>query len=311
MGALAGVRVADLFAFYLGVPEGTVLPETMEIDFDANIRSLWERKIERVRRRSPSWVENTERARDVFSRLYTQAENKESQTINQFIEQANAAVAIVNQNLDWEKLNTIDFEGAHFGKLTDNDIDLIRRLSGNVTGRMLLAYSITELMPSLRNYELNVNFYKFLLENAGANYLRCIPALYDNYLSVGLFQFTSFALYDMGNEKRGASLINTLLPQAEKIPTSVVRTLTNEDQMKAAYLFAIENITRLVLGIRADNNAPLRYIASAHHAPADARAAFRSWIDADFEGSHADLARASIADYIRKSHGNYYELAGL
>ena len=333
MGPLAGRAMGGLFAYYLGMKEGETTPKRLEIDFGKSVKSLWQKKVEKVQKKKPAWAKNTERAREVYTNLYHhERKSNEGMSLENFITKTDAAIREVNQSLNWNQLNKIEFIEEKFTHLTDQDVLLVKQLAERVTGTMLLGFSITELMPALRDHKINVAMYRFLLENAGTEFLRCIPALYDVYLSAGLFQFTSFAVYDMGDkDKRGASAINALLPKEKQIPGSVVRLRSDEEQMKAAQLFAIRNLAFLVEGIRRGKPgeseelkerriqtlwqhvnsldvAILQYISSAHHLPGDARTAFIRWIDKGFSGSHADLASAGIRDYIKKSNGGYQEL---
>jgi hypothetical protein len=325
-GELAGRKVADLFAFYFGVPEGTTLPEKLTIDFREVLETLWQKKIDFVKEREPEWLDNTRMAKRVFSErfaLRTREMGAEALTLSDMAKMTDQSISDVNEHLDWKAMNEA---GEAFAGLLDADVKLVKKLANQITGEMLLAFSITELMPSVECSDMNVAVYRFLLENAGSEFLQGIPAIHDAYLSVGLFQFTSYAVYDTGSEQHGASIINRFLPKDRRIPGSVVRLDSLESQLKAAHLFAIENLARLVMGMRKDGKRGaerletlhdhaggldvglLQYIASAHHNPNQARQAFREWIDHDFKGSHADLAVPVIGQYIRKSHGNYHAL---
>ena len=53
--------------------------------------------------------------------------------------------------------------------------------------------------------------------------------------------------------------------------------------------------------------AVLQFIASAHNNPGDGIQSFISWIDDNFDGSHARRARHTEG-YIKKSNVNYKEL---
>lgn len=334
MGVLAGRGVGDLFCDYLNVAKGTKLPQRLKIDFEQANWRLWTRKAEVVGRKKPAWVENTKYGGAVYTQLYqSERETMSGMSLEDFITKTDSVIQDVNQSLNWEQLNKIEFNEEKFTHLTDSDVQLVKQLAERISGTMLLAFSITELMPALNDHKINVAMYRFLLKNAGTAFLRSIPALYDVYLSAGLFQFTSFAVYDVGEkDKRGASAINVLLPKEKRIKGSVVKLRTDEEQMKAAQLFAIRNLAYLIEGIRNPNLktydpkkteariqtllnhagsldvAILQYISSAHHLPGDARTAFIKWVDRGFSGSHADLASAGIRNYIKKSHGGYQEL---
>lgn len=327
MGPLAGRRVGDLFAFYLGVPEGTVIPEKLEIDFYDVLEKLWERKLERVRRKQPDWAANSQRAAEELLVSYATNE-KGVGSLPDLLKRMDNVIEKTQESIDWARFSEIQAPGeANFTNLNERDVRLVHKLSDRISGQMLAAYSATELMPALEDYKMNVDMYEFLLTHAGSRFLRSIPAINDNYLSLGLFQFTSYAVYDDGKERRGASVVNSLLPHDEQIPGYVKALVSEEDQVKAAHLFAVFNIGRLLSTIRKGRGSEmarrmdtlhdhadsltaglLQYIASAHHNPYEAQKAFIQWIDAGLEGSHAKWASSRISGYIRKSHGNYYEL---
>lgn len=331
MGALAGMGVGDLFSDYLGLKKGARVPRRLMIDFLKSAQKLWERKATKVKRQKPGWLSNIQHIGEQFTDYYERhPEAREKTTLEDFLAKTDGIIDDVNRSLDWVGLRAAAGE-TKMRHLKDTDIILIKKLSEKVTGTMLLGYSITELMPALRDSEKNVAVYRFLLENAGPGFLGAIPAVYDVYGSAGLFQFTSFALYDLGgDQRRGASMINQLLPKEKRIDGSVSKVLSPEDQIKAAQLFAVYNIAYFIEDLRARSKssvadkrietltrqlnsdvmgvALLQYIASAHHLPRDARTAFKKWLDKDLKGSHAALASAGIRDYIKKSYASYREL---
>ena len=327
-GDLAGRRVGDLFAYYLGLPEGSAIPEELDADFSAILSTLWDKKRAFVERRKPGWGQNTERAREAFLVPYQEAlanGTLETATIPVLVERANGVVNETNRALSWEKLN----QQNDFDSLSDEHVDLIKKMSAQINGEMLLAYSVTELMPSINDAKMNVDIFAFLAEHAGPQFLQSIPAIHDPYVSMGMFQFTSYALYDGEDGPRGASIINNMITDDRlKLPPSVIKLTAFEQQTRAAHLFAIENIARLVKSISSSGNAAVRerrlktleqkgttmrvgllqFVASAHHAPGGARSGYKNWLDKDFEGSHAAHCNRVLRDYIKKSHGNYHEL---
>jgi hypothetical protein len=335
-GAMAGRKVGDLFAFYLGLEPGSVVPRELTVNFGEVLEDLWDKKITRVgkqKKENDLWIENMRKnGREIFYGVYAEKWNTgniETYSMPEVIKKADSIISELNASLAWSQLNTLkwkDAEGngyAPFTDLNDRAVSIVKDISERITGEMLIAYSITELMPSLTDGEENVDEYSLLLKYAGAEFLNGAPALGDPYLSAGPFQFTSFAVYDANGEQKGASIINKLLPKDLKIPGSVSKLVTLDDQIRAAHLFAIHNIALLVKRILADTNrdrarerlitfienkdhqpALLQYIASAHHAPGHAIPAFNAWLDVGMRGSHAVHAKADMPAYIKKSYLN-------
>lgn len=335
-GAMAGRKVGDLFAFYLGLEPGSVVPKQLTVNFGEVLEDLWEKKITRVGKQKSEndlWIENMRKnGREIFYGAYAKKWNAgeiETYSMPEVIKKADTIISTLNASLSWGDLNKLKWKDADgngyapFTDLNDRAVSIVKDIAERITGEMLIAYSITELMPSLTDGEENVDEYSLLLKYAGAEFLNGAPALGDPYLSAGPFQFTSFAVYDANGEQKGASIINKLVPKELKIPGSVSKLVTLDDQIKAAHLFAIHNIALLVKRILEDTNkdrarerlitfienkdhqpALLQYIASAHHAPGHAIPAFKAWLDVGMRGSHAAHAKADMPAYIKKSYLN-------
>lgn len=350
-GKMAGRKVGDLFAYYLGLPPSTdkkptFVPKRLKVNFAQVLEDLWDKKIARVAKdkaENDLWINNMKKqGREIFFGEYTKKWERgeiDSVTIPQLIQQADAVIADMNASLNWTGLNSVKTkegprkdgkkpqEYSPFGALNDRAVSIVKDIASRLTGEMLMAYSITELMPSLTDGDENVDEYELLAKHAGTEFLSGAPALGDPYLSAGPFQFTSFAIYDANGEQRGASMINKLLPQEKKIPGSVSKLLTMEAQFKAAHLFAVHNIALLVKDILDDKDkdrarerlvtfiknkdhepALLQYIASAHHAPGNAIPAFKAWLDVGMRGSHSVHAKKDMPAYIKKSYVNLQAL---
>jgi hypothetical protein len=145
-------------------------------------------------------------------------------------------------------------------------------------------------MPGVWDGKFNSQVYDFILRSGGRAYIESIPAVYDHMISYGPYQFTSYALYDDGMNRRGASVPNQALPIGLRIPGNVVN-LRGNDHFKAAYLFAIDNEAHLLRKLNAHEFSVLEanwrnyrsdmlvYIAIAHHAPVPAISCGRRWLD--------------------------------
>lgn len=272
-------KVGGLFKDYLGIDSDTI-PEYAEVDYFNQMLKLWDRKVNREN--------TTEATKDNAGKvLQTYYENKELSNLKGFQKDIANSIRLVNKNLDKEKL------GNHF-KFNEKENKILEDMSNLISSENLLAYGMTELMPSIQDGKFNKEVLSFLLENAGKNYILSIPALHDKYLSFGLYQFTSFAVKSDAESKEGASIINEFLKEEHQIPGSVSK-LIGDDHHKAAYLFSIYNLARVIKqgkGESFDKFLSLKsekekkeiisiYIATAHHLPAPSRRAFIKWLNSN------------------------------
>ena len=176
----------------------------------------------------------------------------------------------------------------------------------------LVAYGMTEIMPSAEG-DLNVKILEILLRNAGSNYMFTIPALYDRMLSLGFYQFTSYAVNS--NAGAGASKMNAFLPKTIQIPGSVI-ALRNGEHHRAAYLFALDNLANLSKKTNEKEFAALRkalkqkpgdivtFMATAHHAPGLAIKSARNWLSKGAKSSLNDHLIGRLRPYGKKSDSN-------
>lgn len=343
-GKLAGRKVGSLFALYLGLTPGSKVPNVLEVDFSRVLDNLWQQKIDFVHtkiKKMKERGESAEKIKKVEERIPNLLQAKkeitnsyadkwkdetvESLTLSDMVAAADSCVKDINKELNWNELNS---ESGPFRRLSNNAIQVVQHMAEQVDGRMIVAYSLTELMPALTDSEMNADEYEFLLKHAGAEFLLSTPALYDHWLSFGLLQFTSLALRDDGEKTEGASHINKYLPTDKKIENSVKYATSLESQLKAGHLFAIYNLASLVQSILKEKNENekihmlkvliqqiphskkglVQFIASAHHSPGHARTAYKKWLQVGMKGKHSIHADAELAPYIKKSGGNYDEL---
>lgn len=206
---------------------------------------------------------------------------------------------------DWELVRN------EYG-LTATEGATLRRMMRFIGARELVAYSLTELMPSISDGELNVEVLRFLLRYAGREYVELLPAVNDKYTSFGPYQFTHYALFDNGEEARGASRANQTLKRG-KISGSVIK-LKGPSHHRAAWLFALDNLAGIVknsnkrelaaLGVLATKPAELvKVVACAHHAPTTCRRVASVWVAAGAKGRFQMPGRVSV--YVRKTQHNY------
>ncbi len=326
-GVLAGRSMANLFADYVGLPDPSTMPEELPDRYRAALADLWGKKRRFVQRREPGWIDNTLQAEEIVLeryRAWRESGNRQQETLAGLNATLRPVIEAIHDSMDFTRLDEI----REFSNLTDADKRLVKTLAGNISSEMLLSYGMTELMPSVTDAKMNVDMTEFLVSTAGEPYMACLPAVHDAYVSFGWFQFTSHAVFGGPGTKKGASLINQFVRDDRyQIPGSVIHLASTEQQMRAAYLFAVYNLAHLVAKIRREGGARLRaerietltshatslnagtlqYIATAHHNPAQARRGFISWLDDGLQGKHSEHCGSRIRDYAKKTKRIYDE----
>lgn len=251
------------------------IPDTNTINWNASARQLWNQKLE------IDGVSGATRnaADDVVARYQTAP--AEQMTIEQHINQLDDELTKVKADLNWGSI-CVDF---------DLDVSTCRSFvltSYWIDAKALTAYSMTELMP-YRNGEQNYALMNLYMTNGGRNFLDVVPALGDRYLSMGRYQFTSFAVGRDDDGLRPANRIGSYSAHYN-IPGSVV-SLTGIENDRAAYYFTVYNLLSLFRSMNenqlakydrfCDNHKAemIQYIATAHHNPKWAKRRALEWIN--------------------------------
>ena len=303
-GPLAGRKAGDLYAAYLGY-SGTVIPTELEINWVKQLDTLWTRK---SGRRGVTPV--AKQAHQSLVAEYASL-NPGRTSLESYQKIAGTHAKTICAELDWSHVQRMY-------RLDDRKGALLKRVSCNMGGRVMLAYAMAELLPSA-NGDLNRDYLDFLLRHGGRRYVESLPALHDDITSFGPLQFTHYAVYD-ADERRGASKVNAALPTRLRIPGSTLK-LRGDDHLKAAYLFAVSNLAD---GIRGLNSTQLRtfdrvagprgvdvaqYIATAHNKPAVARKSLRRWLDNGAQSSYLISCPRVSRLYATKTLNNYQALS--
>jgi hypothetical protein len=194
-GTLAGHRVEDLYADYLGV--SGLLPARISVDWNKRLEYLWEAKAHQ-NHLSPE----TKHVGTLLVHEY-RTKDPERMTIATYEKIADHQAATMRQSTDWGAV------GSYYG-LNSEQLRALRAAASDINGRVLISYALTELMPGRSNGAFNRDYLDFLLRNAGRRYVESIPAMHDNRISFGPYQFTSLAL----GERVGASKFNQAIQPA-------------------------------------------------------------------------------------------------
>lgn len=262
-------KVWDLYSHYLWYNwKSSKIWDTIVFKPNDILKELYWRKF---RRKNDKWFTV---AKDFY-------ENTVSKIDFDIVEPSNLELMTSNIKLSINEINK-NFDRDKFWKeklkWNEEKIKLFKNICSNIDEKCLLAYGMTELMPS-PDWNLNKEILDFLLKNGWENFVMNLPAVADDYTSFWLYQFTSFAVYDTWDKQEWASVMSLYLPEELQIPWSVTK-LQLQDHHNAAYLFAMYNIYNLIfkadwetikalklLTNQKDNNNLAQLIAIMHNLP--------------------------------------------
>ncbi|MEN9852206.1 MAG: hypothetical protein RI996_149 [Candidatus Parcubacteria bacterium] len=296
---MTGRMLASLNADYLGFA-GQV-PAARPIDFEQNLEAMWHKKTQ-IQNVSEATLTNAERITTRY-----RASSKTKMPLGTFVSQVESTARSVEKNLDWANY-------CQARKLTAVKCHSLQSLAGGISSRHLVAYLMTELFPNRVDGAFNATLLDTLLQNAGREYIDSIPALGDTLASLGGWQFTSYAVREDTQSTEGASVVNQFLPKELQIPGSVVY-LVRSDHEKAAYLFAIYNLTSLLRELSDEQAQKLQHIgkkspdtvatfmAVAHHQPLYAVRGFQKWVSRPNKSPKVFLS-ARLKIYAEKAENN-------
>lgn len=287
---LTAWKLGDLYAKYLGLSNGPI-PPSATVSFEERMASMYHQKVnfKRCKKKDPT---NCKVASDtVLSQApellqrYIEGD-KMKMDLKKFIAIADVKVAAGKKAIDWKALCK-----SRAYRLKEEKCKLLQDIVKNLRGEDMVAYGMTELLPSMDG-ELNHRYLDVLLKSAGAQFLYHVPALGDRYASLGLYQFTFLALREDDEKVEGTSVVNTFVKDAnQKLPGSVV-ALTGHQHHTAAFYFAVHNIASAISRTNKKQTVTLMalhethlsemviLVACAHHAPGYTFPVFERWLDA-------------------------------
>lgn len=249
---LQGRKLGGLYSLYLDL-SATEVQDTLRVNFFQALTKMWDKKVEK----SPH-NPVVHSMRIVVSEEYNTCTQV---SLQEYKRQIDNICQTLELSIDWSRV-------ASLYKLSPQEMQYLRQVVHKISSDELLAYALTEIMPSSHG-PINVQVFELLLNHAGREYVELIPALADDLTSFGLYQMTSHAVFDTPDEKRGASIANQALPSSLKIPGSVSR-LRGDDHHKAAWLFAVHNLAMAMkrgCSVEFNKEELVEFIAMAHHNP--------------------------------------------
>ena len=309
LSALANIKVGGLISGYLGQKnqrdaKGNVLPviipASASINFADNLSRLWDRKL-KIANVSGATRNNA----DKIVLRYTNS-FPDTKSATSFVAEIDGIAIGSHKAIDYAAL----CGNLHIAPV---QCQALRQVSGKIRGQHLAAYGMTELFPS-QNGEFNYTLLDTLLKNAGENYIQSIPALGDTLLSVGFYQFTSYAVRHDATNVEGASVVSKV--SSEKIPGSVM-ALEGSQHHQAAYYFAVYNMARLVQKLSVKDahtfagcnmGGVTQFMATAHHMPTRAISNAQSWIAGGCTKPFRAYTSAHLKEYATKTVNNLVAL---
>ncbi len=303
---LEGHRLEGLRARYAGRETGTVFDSDSSGSFESELDEAWQEK-----RRMASNEPAVDRVVDRKVEQYD-AESARKMTLDGYLRHLDTAFDDSYNDTEWDDLQ----ENFH---LQDDDVEAVKAALGKVSGRSLGAFVMTELFPSdpdpwRFNAKKNEAVLDYSLQNAGVEYMRLQPALFDKYLSFGPFQNSSFVVRNDAEITRAANKMNDVLSVEQRVPGSM-QDLQGDDHVDAAYGALTAKLVRLTRETdstvsktlqSASGRSMAMLAAGLHHNPSDAWEAVGKWsekggrLEPDWFGS--------TRRYVRQTELNYVEL---
>lgn len=285
---LSGRKLGGLYTQYLGIQPG-VLPRNVEVSFSERMATMYSKKVNYKRCKKKDPTDCVVASDTILSHApgllsgFIQSD-KMHMDLKRFVAIADERAELAKRSLDWKALCK-----SRLYKLDEKKCKLLQAITKNISGKDIVAYGMTELLPSLDG-NLNVTYTDILLKSAGAQFLYYIPSLGDRYASLGVYQFTFLALRDDDIRVEGTNVVNAYVgAKGEKVPGSVV-ALSGHQHHSAAFYFAIHNLATFISRLSAKEVETLSklhgthqdemiiLIACAHHAPEATFPAAERWL---------------------------------
>ena len=277
------------------------IPDSKTVDWNSSLELLWNKKL-KFKNVSPATVSAAPSILEDFA-----VADSETMTVSEHIKNLDSILDDVKRTMDWSGLCVKN-------RLTPQQCHNLVYVAYNIDANMLTAYSMTELMP-YHDGDKNFALMSLYMETAGRKYLDYVPALGDKYLSMGRYQFTSFAIGYDDSGARPSNMIADFSP-SYPIPGSAVK-LTGAESDLAAYYFSVYNVMTLLKKMTVNGNNRFKthcidkkgqiveYIATAHHNPSWARKRAIQWIGADCSKPLRSYQGERLEIYSIKTATNY------
>lgn len=267
-------------------PPPARVPREANVDFSYQLAALWKEKVRLIENKNGSVPEEQRLAiKELFTSYHP--ESAEKADLVSYRERINAQVKEARNDVPLANIKHL----RAFADFSQAQVDLLLSLEHRLTTQTLLAFSMTELMPtSGAQAPVGVDVYDWLLKNAGEAYIEeGMPSLADGEFSFGAYQFTPGVLSDEKGHPRGARLIEQLSTN-QRLPADL-GALRGKDQHRAAYLFSVHNLALLVRSLHDVNSSQLlallpqmpadlvpEFVAVAHHNPDRANNVFKDYL---------------------------------
>jgi len=313
-GNLEGSKLGGLFCRYICLEKGPItVGSEIDADFCEQLKRLYDMKSgvkQKVLKEKHRKYHEVVHSKKGTARM----------SLSEFIKESDRAL---NERSKWITSDCLRNAHPRLSGLSDKRLRAATEIMKGVGATELTAFGLTEIMPS-NSGKTNVRVLNFTLKKAGVEFVHSIPSLGDSEYSFGLWQFTSYAISEVGSNRKGASLLNPCLGESMKIPKDVSE-LKGDDHVVATWLFATINVALWIASLDENQFSELKYrmnsnndlfrlnmlqlIALSHHRQDKASSAGKSWLNSpDSFGRLEDFADSSITDYAEKTKNNYLAL---
>lgn len=310
---IAGRPFGYPISAYFGTKD-RIGPVTL-VDFRYRLAQLWKEKMMRLR---VSEKERPALARAIDDIVMSYDPDKAmTMSAGAYYLELTDSIKEVRVEVDWDKIHrAFRFSGPQNA--------LFRSFAQNIDAKTLLAFNLSEIMPSQGNMTFKV--FDTLLKTGGYEFISRIPSGGDDEMSYGPGQITAKIFQEEKNKRGSVAIMSGMLKRTDLIPKDIAQVRGREHHM-ASYLDALFNIGFLVQKLsdeqaRALVKEPIgddvrMFISGAHNRPADAVDSFERFAKAYMAArKHGGQARPRfvtfctqrIASYVRRTQANLDEV---
>ncbi|OGG52804.1 hypothetical protein A3C20_01595 [Candidatus Kaiserbacteria bacterium RIFCSPHIGHO2_02_FULL_55_25] len=312
---IAGRPFGYPISAYFGTKD-RIGPVTL-VDFRYRLAQLWKEKMMRLR---VSEKERPALAHAIDDIVMSYDPDKAmTMSAGAYYLELTDSLSGVRAEVDWDKIHrAFRFSGPQNA--------LFRSFAQNIDAKTLLAFNLSEIMPSQGNLTFKV--FDTLLKTGGYEFISRIPSGGDDEMSYGPGQITAKIFQEEKNKRGSVAKMAGMLKRPDMITKDIAQVRDRQHHM-ASYLDALFNIGLLVQKLKlSDEQATAlvrepvgddvrMFISGAHNRPADAIDSFerfaKAYVAARKQGGQArprfiTFCTQRIAPYVGRTLANLEEV---
>jgi len=313
--AIAGRPFGYPISAYFGTKD-RIGPVTL-VDFRYRLAQLWKEKMTRLRVSEKERPALAHAIDDIV--MGYDPDKAMTMSAGAYYLELTDSIKEVRAEVDWDKIHrAFRFSGPQNA--------LFRSFAQHIDAKTLLAFNLSEIMPSQGNLTFKV--FDTLLKTGGYEFISRIPSGGDDEMSFGPGQITAKIFQEEKNKRGSVAKMAGMLKRPDMITKDIAQVRNRQHHM-ASYLDALFNIGLLVQKLKLSDEQmsalarePIgddvrMFISGAHNRPADAIDSFerfaKAYVAARKHGGQArprfiTFCTQRIAPYVGRTLANLVEV---